>query len=225
MPHNYKYLSVLTVLFVSVLLISNVASTKVTILGPLTLDGGTYLFPLSYIIGDILTEVYGYSHTRRVIWLGLGMGVLLSCTLLFVDALPTAPDWPHGEAFSKVLGFAPRLVAASLLAYLAGEFINAYILARLKVWMQGRRFWVRAFISTVFGQLADTCIFVGVAFGGILSLEALGVLILSNYVLKVALESLFLPLTNWLIGKLKALEGVDYYDWHTDFRPFGFMRN
>ena len=154
--------------FVAVLLISNVASTKILVLGPFTFDGGTILFPASYIFGDILTEVYGYRRSRRVIWAGFAATALMAGVLALVGALPPAADWPHQEAFGAILGQTPRIVLASLLAYFVGEFSNSWILSRMKVRTRGRWLFARTIGSTLVGEGLDTAIFVVVAFAGAL---------------------------------------------------------
>lgn len=217
---QYKYLDAITALFVSVLLISNVASSKILDLGPFTFDGGTILFPLSYIFGDILTEVYGYSRSRRVIWMGFMATLMMSAVFMLVGALPPAVDWPHQEAYEAILGATPRIVLASLAAYFCGEFVNSYVMARLKVKTEGRFLWMRTIGSTLFGQVVDTVVFVVVAFAGIMPLELVGTLIVSNYVFKTLVEIAFTPATYAVVGYLKRSENEDYYDRHTDFNPF-----
>jgi uncharacterized integral membrane protein (TIGR00697 family) len=217
---HYKHLDAITALFVSVLLISNVASAKILDLGPFTFDGGTILFPLSYIFGDILTEVYGYSCSRRVIWMGFMASLLMSAVFLCVGALPPAVDWPHQEAYDAILGVAPRIVLASLAAYFCGEFVNSYVMARLKVKTEGRFLWLRTISSTLFGQVVDTVVFVVVAFAGVVPLELVGTLIASNYVFKTLVEIAFTPATYAVVGYLKRSENEDYYDRRTDFNPF-----
>ncbi len=217
---HYKHLDAITALFVSVLLISNVASTKILDLGPFTFDGGTILFPLSYIFGDILTEVYGYSRSRRVIWMGFMATLVMSAVFMFVGALPPAADWPHQEAYDAILGLTPRIVLASLAAYFCGEFVNSYVMARLKVKTEGRFLWMRTIGSTLFGQVVDTVVFVVVAFTGVLPLELVGTLIVSNFIFKTLVEIAFTPATYAIVGFLKRSENEDYYDRHTDFNPF-----
>jgi queuosine precursor transporter len=219
---SFKHLDTITALFVTVLLISNVASTKIVALGPLTFDGGTILFPLSYIFGDILTEVYGYARSRKVIWLGFAAALLMSATFMIVGALPPAPDWPNQEAFDKILGLTPRIVIASLIAYSAGGFTNSYTLAKIKVWMQGQHLWVRTISSTLVGQVVDTALFILIAFAGVegFSSSLLWMLIVSNYLFKCGVEILFTPVTYWITGWLKQQEHEDYYDRDTDFNPF-----
>uniref|UniRef100_A0A7V4ANE5 Probable queuosine precursor transporter n=1 Tax=Thermus tengchongensis TaxID=1214928 RepID=A0A7V4ANE5_9DEIN len=218
-----KYLDLITALFATVLLTSNVASTKLVVLGPFTFDGGTLLFPLAYIFGDVLTEVYGYRKSRRVIWTGFFALLLATLTFQAVAALPTPQDGESqrfGEAFRLLLGLTPRIVLGSLLAYFAGEFANAYVLAKLKVRTEGRFFWLRALLSTLAGQGLDTGVFLLVAFYGVWPHEVLLAVFLSNYVFKVGVEALMLPITYGVVGFLKRAEGMDAYDRDTDFNPF-----
>jgi len=206
--------------FVAVLLISNVASTKILVLGPFTFDGGTILFPASYIFGDILTEVYGFRRSRRVIWAGFAATGLMAGVLALVDALPPAADWPHQEAFGAVLGQTPRIVLASLLAYFAGEFSNSWILSRMKVRTRGRWLFARTIGSTLVGEGLDTAIFVAVAFAGVLPGPLLWSIAVSNYVFKVGVEVAATPLTYLAINRLKAAEGLDAFDVGISYNPF-----
>ena len=216
----YRYIDLITAAFVAVLLISNIASTKILVLGPFTFDGGTILFPLAYIFGDVLTEVYGYARSRRVIWIGFALVALAAVTFAAVDALPPDPTWGLQESFHAILGPLPRIVVASLLAFLAGEFVNSAILAKLKVATEGRWLWLRTLSSTLFGQGVDTSIFLLVAFAGVLPNELLWTLFVSNYIFKVGIETLFTPLTYAIVGFLKRAEGEDFYDRATNFNPF-----
>lgn len=218
----HRHQDTIATAFVAVLLISNIASTKILDMGPFTFDGGTLLFPLSYIFGDILTEVYGFRRSRRVIWQGFAASAAMAVTLAVVGALPPAEGWNHQSAYDAILGSTPRLVAASLLAYWAGEFSNAVVLARMKVLMEGRRLWMRTIGSTIVGQAVDTGLFVVIAFGGILGEDVLVRIAVSNYVFKCAIEALFTPVTYAITGYLKRTEGVDWYDRGTRFNPFGF---
>lgn len=217
---SFKHLDSITALFVTVLLISNVASTKIVDLGLFTFDGGTLLFPLSYIFGDILTEVYGYGRSRKVIWLGFVSALLMSATFIVVGLLPPAADWPYQDAYNQILGLTPRIVVASLIAYFVGEFSNSFILAKLKIRMNGRQLWIRTIGSTLIGQLVDTALFILIAFTGIVPNNLLLTLIVSNYLFKCGIEILFTPVTYWLTGWLKQQEQEDYYDTQTDFNPF-----
>jgi uncharacterized integral membrane protein (TIGR00697 family) len=211
----YRYLEVVTGLFVAVLLISNVASTKFVHFGPFTFDGGTLLFPLSYIFGDILTEVYGYARSRKVIWTGFIAALLMSLTFGVVAALP-----PSNAAFSQVLGLVPRIVLASLIAYWAGEFANSYTLAKIKLVTSGRFLWARAIGSTVVGQGVDTVLFVLIAFAGLPEAPSLTTVIVSNYIFKLTVEAALLPLTYVVVNTLKRTEQEDYFDYQTNFNPF-----
>ena len=218
--HNYRFLDIITALFVAILLISNVASSKITTIGFLTFDAGTILFPLSYIIGDMLTEVYGYSRARRAIWIGLLCNVIMAATFMVVSVLPPAADWPNQSAYEAILGWTPRIVLASIVAYFIGEFLNSFILARLKIITKGKYLWTRTIGSTLVGQLLDTLIFVFIAFWGILPAPVLISIIISNYIFKVAVEVFFTPITYKIVNKLKKAEHEDYYDRKTNFNPF-----
>lgn len=220
---SYRYLDLITALFVVVLIVSNIASTKVVLFGPFTFDGGTLLFPLAYIFGDVLTEVYGYKRSRRVIWIGFFLLLLSALTFGLVGALPTPADefsQKSAEAFSTILGLVPRIVLASLVAYWVGEFANSYILARLKVATQGRFLALRTIGSTLVGQGLDTAIFLLVAFYGLWDNSLLWTVFVSNYIFKVGVEVLFTPLTYGVVGFLKRAENEDYYDRDTRFNPF-----
>jgi len=220
MEKNYKYLGIISVFFVSVLLISNVASTKIVDFGMFTFDAGTLLFPLSYIFGDILTEVYGYKKSKQVIWLGFFMALLMSLVFIIVGALPAASDWGNQEAYDKILGLTPRIVLASLVAYTLGSFSNAFILAKMKIWSKGKKLWARTIGSTIVGELVDSTLFILIAFVGILPSSLLLTLIISNYIFKTLIEILFTPITYKVVSFLKEKESEDYYDEQTNFNPF-----
>ena len=217
---NYKYLGAISVFFVSVLLISNVASTKIVDLKWFTFDGGTLLFPLSYIFGDILTEVYGYKNSRSVIWMGFFMALLMSIIFIVVGKLPAASGWNNQMAYDAILGLTPRIVCASLIAYFFGEFSNSFILAKMKILTKGKWLWTRTIGSTVVGELVDSALFIMIAFFGILPGSLLLTLIISNYLFKTAVEILFTPITYKVIKFLKIKESEDYYDVDTNFNPF-----
>jgi len=215
-----RYFDLVMALFVAVLLISNIASSKFVRLGPFTFDGGTILFPLSYIFGDILTEVYGYARSRRVIWVGFGCSALGALTFSVVGLLPAAPGWEAQEAYMAILGQTPRIVVASLIAYCAGEFSNSFVLAKLKVLTRGRWLWLRTIGSTLVGQGIDTLLFVAIAFAGAQPAALLLSVVASNYVFKCGVEALATPLTYQVVRFLKRAEGVDHFDVGTDFNPF-----
>ncbi len=221
-PERFRYFDLITGLFVAVLLISNIASTKIVEIWKFTFDGGTILFPLSYIFGDILTEVYGYKKSRRVIWIGFFCALLMSLTLSLIGLIKPAGGWEHQEAYMAILGQTPRIVTASLIAYFAGEFSNSYILARMKILTKGRWLFARTIGSTIVGQAIDTVIFVIIAFLGVYD-NRLGLfIIISNYIFKVSLEVIFTPITYMIVGFLKRTEKVDWFDHRTNFNPFIF---
>lgn len=236
---RFKYLDIILGLFVSVLLISNVASSaKIVALGQigplaLTFDAGTLVFPLSYIFSDVLTEVYGYRNARRVIWIGFVCLLLSSLVLIVVGRLPGEAFWLSStasgdaaaadfgqQAYDKIFGLTVRIVMGSLAAYWCGSFLNDYLLARLKVRTSGRYLWVRTIGSTLVGEGVDTLVFALIAFAGVLPTETLATLIISNYVFKVGVEVVFTPLTYAIVNRLKRAEGVDVFDRDTDFNPF-----
>ncbi|OGY44363.1 MAG: transporter [Candidatus Buchananbacteria bacterium RIFCSPHIGHO2_02_FULL_38_8] len=217
---SHHHLDTITALFVAILLISNVASTKILDFGFFTFDGGTLLFPLSYIFGDILTEVYGYKRSRKVIWLGFASALLMSVTFIIVGKLPAAADWANQEAYNKILGLTPRIVLSSLVAYFAGEFSNAFTLAKMKILTKGKWLWSRTIGSTLVGEGIDTILFILIAFWGILPTGLLITLIISNYIFKTGVEILFTPITYNIVKFLKKAENEDYYDGKTDFNPF-----
>jgi queuosine precursor transporter len=222
MEKRFKYLNFITAFFVTVLLVSNVVSSKILVVGPFTFDGGTILFPLSYIFGDILTEVYGYVRARRVIWTGFLMMLLATLVFIVVQYLPSAPDWNGQSAYEAILGLTPRIVAASLLAYFAGEFLNSFVLAKMKVWTKGKFLWTRTIGSTLVGEGVDTALFCMIAFYGVLDNQLLLAVLVSNYIFKVLVEIMFTPVTYLVTGMLKKKEKEDYYDTYTNFNPLRY---
>lgn len=218
---TYKYFEIIMAAFVAVLIISNIASTKMVLVPPFTFDGGTILFPLAYIFGDVLTEVYGYQQSRKVIWSGFFWMIAAALIFALVDGLPAPADYPYAADFHNILGQTPRIVIASLTAYFAGEFSNSFILAKLKIRTAGKYLWVRTLGSTLVGEAIDTGLFILIAFWGVLPGDLLWAVIASNYVFKVAVEALFTPLTYIIVRFLKERENEDYYDRQTNFNPFG----
>lgn len=218
--HHFKYLDYLINIFVVALMVSNLVGSKICAIGPFKVSGAQLLFPVTYIFGDIFTEVYGYGASRRAIWTGFTASALLSVMGLIAVALPAAPDWPNQQAFEIVFGFVPRMVVASLLAYWGGEFTNAFVMAKLKVATQGRMLWVRTIGSTAAGQIVDTIIVMVLAFWGTVSASTIGELILHGYIFKVLYEAIMTPVTYWVVNSLKRAEGVDVFDKSTDFNPF-----
>jgi hypothetical protein len=221
-PHKqyYRWIDLVTAAFVAVLLISNVASTKILQLGPFSFDGGTILFPLAYIFGDILTEVYGYRRSRRVIWTGFFWILAAAGIFTIVDILPPAEGWELQDSFHNILGQTPRIVVASLVAYFAGEFSNSFTLAKIKIMTSGKLLWLRTIGSTLVGEAVDTLLFLVIAFWGVLPPALLITVLISNFVFKVGIEIVFTPLTYRVVNWLKRVENEDYFDTHTDFNPF-----
>jgi len=217
---KFRYFDILIGIFVAVLVISNVSSAKILKLGPFSFDGGTILFPLAYIFGDIFTEVYGYKRTRRIIWTGFAANILMAAAFIVIGKLPAAPDWNNQAAYDAILGLVPRIVLASVIAYWISEFANSFILAKMKIWTKGKWLWMRTIGSTVVGELLDTIFFCSIAFYGQIPLKLLFIVILSNYVFKVGVEILFTPITYSIVKFLKRREKSDVYDYQTKFTPF-----
>jgi uncharacterized integral membrane protein (TIGR00697 family) len=227
---SYKYFDFIMAAFVAVLLISNIVVVKVMLLGPFRLgpltlgpwatDGATFLFPISYIFGDVLTEVYGYARSRRVIWAGFVAIAAAALIYTAVGAIPAEPTWPYQEAYESILGQVPRFAVAGLVAFWAGEFCNSFTLARLKILTKGRRLWVRTLGSTVVGQAVDTTIFAILGFIGTVPFDVIKNIIIFGFIFKVSYEALATPITYAVVNFLKRVENEDYYDVGTDFNPF-----
>jgi len=225
-PRRYKYLDILTTMFVVILLVSNLVAQKVCAFGPFFgfgpyyLSGAMLLFPVTYIFGDVFTEVYGFSAARRAIWLGFFGTALLYIMGAAVVALPGAPEWKNQQAFTVVFGFIPRMLAASLIAFWAGEFANSYTMARMKLMTNGRMLWTRTVGSTIVGQGVDTVLVITLTFAGNYPPHRLAGIILASYLTKVGYEVLATPLTYLVIGWLKRSEHADAFDRDEDFNPF-----
>jgi queuosine precursor transporter len=227
-PRQYRYFEFVMVAFVVVLVCSNligpvkIAEVNIPWWGPFAFGAGVIFFPISYIFGDILTEVYGYSRARKVIWAGFGALIFAAIMAAVVVALPPASFWEHQEAYRIAFGNAWRVVAASMIAYFCGEFVNSFVLAKMKVWTNGKALWSRTIGSTIFGEAVDSAIFYPLAFynTGIIPNEALPQVMLAQFALKTAVEVAFTPLTYVIVGFLKRAEHEDYYDRDTDFNPF-----
>jgi uncharacterized integral membrane protein (TIGR00697 family) len=209
---------ILAALFVTCLITANIIAVKIVNLGPFILPAAIFVFPVSYIFGDVLTEVYGYRWARRVIWLGF------FCNLVFVfftwigQILPSASFWDAQEAYERILGYTPRLLAASFVGYLAGEFVNSFVLSKMKLLTRGRWLWSRTIGSTILGQAVDTAIFITLAFIGTSSFVP--IIILYHWLAKVLIEVVATPATYAVVNFLKKKEAVDAYDYETNFNPF-----
>ena len=213
---------VLAALFVTCLLAANVIAVKLVDIGGLILPAGIIVFPLSYILGDVLTEVYGFRETRRVIWLGFACNLILVAAIWIGGLLPAAAFWHGDDAYARILGHAPRILAASFIAYLIGEFANAYVMARMKVATGGRWLWTRTIGSTIIGQGLDSAVFVTAAFLGVIPTPALIAAIVTQWAVKVAYEALATPATYGVVAYLKRTEGRDVYDRGVRFNPFSW---
>jgi uncharacterized integral membrane protein (TIGR00697 family) len=216
----YKYYDLLASIFVVVLVISNLVAQKICAFGPFRVSGGQLLFPITYIFGDIFTEVYGYAGSRRIIWIGFVANAVLAILGNIIVALPAAPEWQNQEAFATVFHQVPRIVVASLIAYWCGEFANSFTLAKMKIFTKGRYLWTRTVGSTVVGQFIDTILVMVIGFTGVVTGSGIVRLIISGYLFKVVYEIAATPLTYWIVGFLKRSEGVDKFDYETRFTPF-----
>ena len=217
---EFRYLKLLTAFYVATLLIFNVLAVKLWHVGPMIFTAGILLVPITYIFGDVLTEVYGYARTRQVIWIGFLCNALMIAAIEIAILLPPAPNWHQQNAFAELLGSTPRIALASLLAYWVGEFANSYVVARMKVATEGRFLWARLVASTVVGQLIDSSVFIGIAFMGKVPLAQLLVMIVSVTVFKTVYECVAAPLTCRVVNIIKRHERTDVYDKDTAFTPF-----
>ena len=220
-PRVYKYYDLVMAAFVTVLLCANlIGASKVATLLGFTFGAGVLFFPISYIFGDVLTEVYGYARSRRVVWAGFGALLFASVMSLAILAFPPAPGWPHQTAFETVFGNTWRISLASMFAYLCGEFCNSFVLAKMKIRTEGRFLWMRTIGSTIIGEAVDSLIFYPLAFGGVWPAEQVMAVMMSNYMLKVGWEVVNTPITYRVVNFLKRVESEDYFDRNTDFTPF-----
>ena len=220
-PRRYRYYDLVMAAFVTVLLCANlIGPGKVAKIGPITFGAGVLFFPISYIFGDVLTEVYGYARARKVVWAGFAAETFASLMAWVVVSFPPAPSWPHQAAYETVFGATWRIVLASLLAFWAGEFCNSYVLAKMKVFSGGRHLYQRTIGSTIAGEAVDSLIFYPIAFIGLWSREQLLTVMATNYCIKVGWEVLATPVTYKVVAWLKRVENEDYFDRDTDFNPF-----
>lgn len=223
---DFKYFDLVMAAFVAILLLSNVlgagkiATIDIPGVGAWPFGAGILFFPLAYVIGDILTEVYGYARARRCIWVGFAGLLFMAMMSWLVVALPPDANWGGQAAYESVFGQVPRIVFASICAFWAGEFVNSLVLAKMKIWSDGKKLWTRTIGSTVVGQGLDSLIFYPLAFLGVLDTATVLKLMLTQWALKVAWEALLTPVTYAVVGWLKRKEGVDVFDRHADFTPF-----
>ena len=225
---QFRYYDIVMAAFVAILLLSNIIGASkpsyvtLPVVGQWSFGAGVLFFPISYIIGDVLTEVYGYAHARRVIWTGFAALIFMAFMAAVVVALPPAADWPGQEAYEFVFGNSWRIVAASMVAFWVGEFANSFVLAKMKLMTGGRFLWMRTIGSTVVGQGLDSLIFYPLAFYGLAGWppEQLGQVVISQWLIKTTWEAVLTPVTYMVVGFLKRREGVEVFDEGTDFSPF-----
>ncbi len=224
--HRFRYYDFCMAAFVAILICSNLigaaklSQVDLPFFGTQIFGAGILFFPLSYVLGDVLTEVYGYARARRVIWAGFAGVIFMAAMAWVVVALPPADIWKGQAAYEEVFGLTPRIVFASIIAFWAGELANAFVMARMKVWSKGKHLWQRTIGSTIVGQGVDSLLFYPIAFFGVWTTSAVVTVLITNYILKVLWEALLTPVTYFVVGRLKKIEGVDVYDEDTDFTPF-----
>jgi len=225
---NYRYYEFVMAAFVTILICSNligpakIAQVELPVFGAVAFGAGVLFFPISYVFGDILTEVYGYARARRVIWAGFAGLAFASFMAAVVVALPPAPFWEHQQAYEVAFGTTWRIAGASMLAYFCGEFVNSYVLAKMKILTRGKWLWTRTIGSTIFGEAVDSMLFYPLAFysSGIIPNDALPKIMLVQFLAKVGVEVVFTPVTYKIVNALKRAEHEDYYDRRTNFNPF-----
>jgi hypothetical protein len=225
---SYRYYEFVMAAFVTILICSNligpakIAQLDLPVVGVITFGSGVLFFPISYVFGDVLTEVYGYARARRVIWAGFGGLAFAALMAAVVVALPPAPFWKNQEAYEVAFGTTWRIAAASMFAYFCGEFVNSYVLAKMKILTAGKWLWTRTIGSTLFGEAVDSMLFYPLAFygSGIIPNDKLPVVMLAQFIGKVTVEVVFTPVTYKVVNFLKRVEGEDYYDRDTNFTPF-----
>jgi uncharacterized integral membrane protein (TIGR00697 family) len=229
-PHHFRFYDLCVHVFVVVLLVSNLVAQKICQIGPFEIGGLVFgpflvsaaqmLFPVAYIFGDIFVEVYGYGASRRAIWIGFFSAALLAIMGLIATKLPAAPEFQNQQAFEQIFGFVPRVLIASLVAYWAGEFSNAYVMSKMKILTKGKLLWTRTIGSTAVGQFVDTLLVMTIVFAGSQSFSTIWKLILGGYFAKVGYEAVATPLTYWVVNTLKRAEGIEIFDEGVDFNPF-----
>ena len=208
------------ILFAICLLMANILATKIILIGPWAAPAGVLIFPIAYIINDVIVEVWGYKKARLIIWSGFAVNILAVLFFSLAILVPAAPFWKNQEAFSTILGSIPRIILASLMAYLIGSFLNAFVMSRVKVLMKGRDFSVRAILSTLVGETADSMIFISIAFAGLLPVNILMGMVLTQACIKTVYEILVLPFTIIVVNWVKKVEGIDSFDESVSYNPF-----
>lgn len=220
---SFDWLTIIAGIFVTCLLTANIIAVKLVTIFGLVVPAAVVIFPISYIFGDVLTEVYGYKVSRRVIWLGFFCNLLAVAAIWMGQVLPGAAFWDAQDAYVRILGFAPRLLVASFVAYLVGEFANSFVLAKLKIVTNGRWLWLRTISSTLIGQGLDSAVFMTIAFIGTIPADGLMNAVITQWLFKTVYEALVTPLTYLAVNFLKRQEGIDVYDRETNFNPLMLM--
>ncbi|OGH88902.1 MAG: transporter [Candidatus Magasanikbacteria bacterium RIFOXYD2_FULL_36_9] len=215
-----KFYQLITALFVTSLVVSNIIAVKIGAFGNYFLPVGVILFPITYIIGDVLTEVYGFASARRAIWIGFVCNLVAVIAIYISIHIPSAPFFENQKAFEQILGFAPRLLVASFVAYLVGQFANSLVMAKMKIKTAGKHLWMRTIGSTIVGEGLDSLIFIVIAFWGVIPNDVIGGLILAQWMFKTLFEVVLTPVTYAVVGYLKKTEQIDVYDKDTSFNPF-----
>ncbi len=219
--HQFRNFDFVMSAFVAILLLSNlIGASKLATLGGFTFGAGILFFPVSYVLGDVLTEVYGYARARRCVWAGFAAMIFMAIMSWVVVAMPPAAGWPNQAAYENVFGSTWRIVLASITAFWAGEFVNSFVLAKMKIMTRGKKLWARTIGSTIFGQAVDSLIFYPLAFLGVWETSQVLTVLVTNWILKVLWEALLTPVTYAVVGWLKRHEGVELFDEGTDFTPF-----
>lgn len=216
---NSKFYQLITALFVTCLIVSNIIAVKIGAFGSYFLPVGVILFPITYIIGDVLTEVYGYGAARRAIWMGFFCNLIAVIAIYISIKIPSAPFFANQKAFEQILGFAPRLLVASFIAYLIGQFANSLVMAKMKIKTAGKHLWMRTIGSTIIGEGLDSLVFIVIAFYGVMPSSVIGGLILAQWVFKTLFEVVATPFTYLVVNYLKKTEMIDVYDKDTSFNP------
>ncbi len=208
------------ILFAICLLIANILATKIIMIGPWAAPAGVLIFPVAYIINDVIVEVWGYRKARLIIWTGFTVNILAVLFFSLAIVVPAAPFWQHQDAFSTILGSTPRIILASLMAYLVGSFLNAFVMSKVKIIMKGKDFSVRAILSTLIGEAADSMIFIGIAFAGNMPFAILMGMIVTQACIKTVYEIIVLPFTILVVNWVKKVEGIDSFDEAVSYNPF-----
>lgn len=221
---SFKYYDFLVAAFVMILLCANIiGAAKVTSIKGFTFGAGILFFPFSYIFGDILTEVYGYARARRVVWSGFAALIFASVMSAVIVKMPPAEGWPFQQSYEDVFAGTPRIALSSLVAFFCGEFTNSFVMAKMKVWMEGRRLWMRTISSTLIGEGVDSIIFFPLAFLGVWSVDLVLKVMVAEWFLKTMHEVVMTPFTYKIVNFLKRAEGIDHYDRKTNFTPFSLQ--